>query len=553
MIWCFLILGCAFRVLRYAQNLPLWSDECFLAVNFIHRGYLRLLGPLENGQIAPWLFLWVERATIDLGGFSEWTLRFFPLCCGVARLFLFSRLAECVFQDRKCAEVLAIGILAVSVHPIRHAAEAKPYAADLLVAVLLLWPAVAWLRAPRHIGLLWAMVIGVPIALALSNPSVFVAGGIALGLLVPVWRAESKSCRIALGCFVTMVVVIFSLQYLTVGRMQSAGAMDGLRNYWAASFPPVGSPWRLPVLVARSPYGSAFAYPGGGARGASILTTLAFLVGFAIRLRRREGAVVTCLVAPFGLALIASLLQQYPYGAARLMQWAAPSICLLAAEGLAWGVELIRSVRIRALVVGSVLATFVVIGVVPQVVSYAHPYRMVYDHEAREFARRFWVEQGRGARLVCADLDYGLAQGQTWLGRKSWYLCNQAIYSPQRNGREDPAAGEVSPSRPLRCVLFDQPLESPHVRDWLDRMASRFSLRETKEYPVKMTLIDGRKYDGTLERFRVRPPRVSAPGTECGPAAQPTGAPAELRRFDRHLTLESTGVLRQIMIAGTAC
>jgi hypothetical protein len=34
--------------------------------------------------------------------------------------------------------LLAVGNFAVSVHPIRHASEAKPYASDLLAAVLLL-------------------------------------------------------------------------------------------------------------------------------------------------------------------------------------------------------------------------------------------------------------------------------------------------------------------------------------------------------------------------------------------------------------------------------
>src|SRR5437868_288286 len=70
----FLALGCGFRIIRSAQNLPLWSDECFLAVNFIRRGYWELLQPLDNGQIAPLLFLWIQRFTIDLVGFSEWGL-----------------------------------------------------------------------------------------------------------------------------------------------------------------------------------------------------------------------------------------------------------------------------------------------------------------------------------------------------------------------------------------------------------------------------------------------------------------------------------------------
>src|SRR3954449_13012584 len=82
-IAAFLLLGGALRIFRYGQNLPLWSDECFLAVNFIRRGYHDLLQPLDNGQIAPLLYLWAERLVIDLTGFSEWSLRLFPLFCGL--------------------------------------------------------------------------------------------------------------------------------------------------------------------------------------------------------------------------------------------------------------------------------------------------------------------------------------------------------------------------------------------------------------------------------------------------------------------------------------
>jgi hypothetical protein len=182
------------------------------------------------------------------------------------------------------------------------------------------------------------------------------------------------------------------------------------------------------------------------------------------------------------------------------MQFAAPSICLLAAEGFAAGIESLRSVRVRRVFLRAALASLVGFGVVPQAVSYLRPYRMVYDHESREFARRFWAEQAKDAQLACVDLDYGLGRTGTWLGRKSWYLCNQLIYSPQRSGRQCPAPHQISHRRPLRCVLFEEPLDSPRVQDWLGQMTSRFSLRGTRIYQAPATLIDGRS---VTERWSV--------------------------------------------------
>ena len=63
-------------------------------VNFIRRGYLDLLRPLDNGQIAPLLYLWAERFVLDLAGFSEWSLRLFALLCGLCSLVLIWRFAR---------------------------------------------------------------------------------------------------------------------------------------------------------------------------------------------------------------------------------------------------------------------------------------------------------------------------------------------------------------------------------------------------------------------------------------------------------------------------
>ncbi len=114
-----------------------------------------------------------------------------------------------------------------------------------------------------------------------------------------------------------------------------------------------------------------------------------------------------CLLAPFGLALGAAALHRYPYGMeARLMQFAAPSICLLGGQGFASILERVRIPRIRRRFWQVAIGGLVACGVAPQVVSFLHPYRMLYDHQAREFARGFWASQARDADVVCYELDF---------------------------------------------------------------------------------------------------------------------------------------------------
>ena len=134
--WAFVGLGVLLRIARYAMDYPLWWDEAFVAVNFIRRDYLDLLRPLDYGQVCPILFLWAELTLVKLLGFSEWSLRLFPLACGIASVVLFRHVASRVV--RGVPLLLAVAIFAVAYHPIRHAADVKPYASDLLAALALL-------------------------------------------------------------------------------------------------------------------------------------------------------------------------------------------------------------------------------------------------------------------------------------------------------------------------------------------------------------------------------------------------------------------------------
>ena len=78
--------------------------------------------------------------------------------------------------------LLAVAIFATSFHPILHAADVKPYASDMLAALILLAIAFEWRRAPQQAGWMWAMAAFAPISIALSHPAIFVAAGIMVGL-----------------------------------------------------------------------------------------------------------------------------------------------------------------------------------------------------------------------------------------------------------------------------------------------------------------------------------------------------------------------------------
>jgi len=171
-----------------------------------------------------------------------------------------------------------------------------------------------------------------------------------------------------------------------------------------------------------------------------------------------------------------------------LAQYAAPAICLLAGAGAAAVLGLVRSEGRRRRALVGMLGALVGCGVVPQIVSWRTPYRMVHDQEARAFARRFWPELERGAEVACAHLDFHIDGSGGWQGRRAWHLCNEAIYSPQRRAHGGPRFDLVSADRPLRCVVFDEDPNGPIVSGWLARMRTDYQLRSVETITIPATV-----------------------------------------------------------------
>ena len=180
-------------------------------------------------------------------------------------------------------------------------------------------------------------------------------------------------------------------------------------GYWRDSFPPWEQPWKLPAWLFLMHTGNMMSYPIGGANGASFATFALVAVGILAFWRRGQRTTLGLLLSPLAMGLAASGLGQYPYGGtARVMLYAAPSICVLAGCG---GAALLSRMRSPALsgrslrLAGALLA---LLGFYFIVTDLIRPYRTIEDHQNRRFARWFWSEYGRDADLLCARCDLGL-------------------------------------------------------------------------------------------------------------------------------------------------
>jgi hypothetical protein len=511
-IWGFICLGFVLRLIAYLSNYPLWWDEAFVAVNLLRRDFLALTLPLDYGQVCPILFLWGELVSVRALGFSEWSLRLIPLLSALISLFLFRFASGQIAQGR--AQLLAVAIFAVAVHPIRHAADVKPYASDLLVALTLQTLAIAWVRHRERVLRLWALVAFVPFSLMLSHPSVFVVGGIAVALTLEVIVTRKWSVTLAFLAYGFVAIASYALLYALVTRGQATSASPGMRQMWSHSFPPLDSIFGFLRWLVVAHTGDMLAYPCGGEHGGSSFGLLACVVGSVVLWRARRRAALACLLAPLGLAMLAAALRLYPYGgpaphgsSARIMQYAAPAFCLLIGLGASRMLDLIPSLATRDRLLRIGCLGLVAVGVVPLVGSFQRPYRAYQAEAARNFARRFWPEIGRGSEVACLRWDYQAADWDSIQLGIAVSLCNQAIYSPSRkNG--GPRWNAVSEDRPLRCVLGVAPeTDGPRILAWLESMKRNYELRRREEFFLNTSQTGGKLDRERYEVFEFIPRR----------------------------------------------
>ncbi len=471
--WFFLILGIAACTVRFCLRFPLWHDESFLAINFARRDFSGILKPLEYHQVAPPLFLFAQMLVIRIAGFTEWTLRFIPFVCMAASFVLFRRLARHVLDRR--AFVCAVAIMSVSYWLIRYSAEAKHYALDVLVALLLICLFIRWRDKPDR-PLQWRVLIALCglslVAFGLSFPSVFIGGGVCVSMAVaararcstrPVWSAAIVGTTLCVG-FVTVYWLHLS---------QRSGAEQlFMRDYWEAAFPPFETPGKLGPWMFATLTGEMMPYPIGGKNAGSLLTFILVIAGVVTLVRARRFEVLAFLLVPIVLAFVAAALKRYPFGApSRCQLYLAPMFCIMAGIGSAALIGRLGS-SAREKTFAYFLIALAIIGTSTMVRDVLRPAKTTTDTVFRDFARLFWgAGHLAGEQNFCLREDFGVSFTPDDDANHSLlanYLCNYYIYAPVREANPinalDPATVRVANYRAK--ADFSSKLRSRWIREF---------------------------------------------------------------------------------------
>ena len=501
-ILVFLAVGVAARLIRYLLRFPLWGDEAALAMNFLDRDYAGLMQPLGFHQVAPLLFLWIELTAVKLLGFHEWSLRLFPLLCSVASLFLFHRMARLLL--RGTALLLAVGTFAVTYSGLRYAAEMKPYGVDLMVSTLLLLLAVRWWRQPDDTRWLWALVALVPLALGLSYPAVFLAGGVSLAVATVLLGTRSRRGWWVWTAYNLALAGSFLAWYRLAIGTQAGAELNVMRSMWDETFPPRDSLLSLLIWLLRVHAGPLLAVPVGGDHWGSIATTLLCLVAVGTLIHKGRYRLLVLCSTPFVLNLLAAAMRRFPYGGhMRLAMHLMPLVCILIGIGatalIKWlsrdcatpqTAEDSRGHSLTAPVAAAVIV-LLTLAVLSVARDFCAPGKEQQEIRKRDFAVWFWGSMEREHEVVSISTD--LKQnfpppGCTWENCVSpQFFCNARIYSPRQARRQGYDLSRVSRQRPLACVQYwthMAPYDRAAFDCWLDGMKQRYDLIAAQRYPM---------------------------------------------------------------------
>ena len=385
-----LALGTAARLLGFFANREYWLDEASLASAIGDARLSDVFGPISSSQLAPVGFMAVERAIYRFLGDSRLILRVLPLVGGLTSLWLFRGVAERCLSPR--AALLALAMFAISDDLISFAAELKPYATDVALAVLCTWLALSW--EPLPWPTVW-LALGGTVAAWFSFPATFVLMGLGLVLAgSSIARRDWHALRLLGLVGWIWSASVAGVQWAVRTQLEDPHAMN---VFWSFSFPDrPNTPTHLAEWAARS-LAYLFANPmdlyiPGVGWTVPALAGLGFFLWACGSMARRDAKTFGLLVAPLGLALLAGSLRLYPCHG-RLALFLVPALILLIAEGADRAAELIGGRAMWRL-------AFIWLALLPASVALFHviePYATPQRNHHGD-RRPFWLEPGQFLR-----------------------------------------------------------------------------------------------------------------------------------------------------------
>ena len=354
-----IILGITIRIYNYLLNRSLWLDEAMLSNNIIHRNFLQLLQPLDNRQVAPIGFLYVQKLFVILFGTSEYALRLFPLIAGILSVvFLYYLLIK--IGNEKIA-FIGLSLFIFGKNLIYYSGEAKQYNIDVLVYIVCFY--VLYFNSPlgeTYSKVIWKGLFGA-LVIWFSHIAIFVltAIGLATGLEIIIKKKYNKIVKyIILSSF---WIISFGINYFLfiAHHPYESSIINSHKANGTGYFPPIPFtlkeiPWLFSNLK------NTIEFPFGITPG--IVLAVFIILGLIYVLKNRKNRILA-LIIPILIHLTLSYLYFYPYNQRFILYTATFDIVFIA-----FGMQLLVSFNKKA---GIIISGLVLVAAIIYPIRYS--------------------------------------------------------------------------------------------------------------------------------------------------------------------------------------
>jgi uncharacterized membrane protein len=312
LLWIIVFVGITLRLVRYLHNPSLWFDESVYAVDIINRLFSQFIQPATDwSSKPPYGFMIFEKLAVEAFGNSEYSLRLFPLLCGVVSVPLFCMVARHFISSR--AVPVALGLFAILDPLIYQASNLKPYSGDLAFA-LIIFIAVIHIQTKR-VDVMRSLLLGGlgAVIVWFSHPSIFVLAGVGVSMTLFYLRRKDRRTFGKLLIAFVMWAVSFLVYYFIYTRnlVENLGFGAKLLLQYEKAFIPFPPrslsdiKWIIDNFFEIFSFSMSLNYPAGFPfRG---LLAVAFLIGcVTIYGKNRESFIV--LFSPIFFTLLAAIL-----------------------------------------------------------------------------------------------------------------------------------------------------------------------------------------------------------------------------------------------------
>jgi hypothetical protein len=343
-----LLSGITLSLVQFIYNRCLWRDEASLALNIINKNSLELLKPLDCNQVAPILFLQLEKLFSILLPNSEYGLRLLPLLCFWFSLYFFYRILKLTFKNYYTI-IFALSLFVFNYNLIYYSSEVKQYMCDVLVLTSIYYFILKNYKKEENKYYLLG-ILGC-VSIYLSNVTPIILFSIGVYLLYDSWIDKKIYFKHMAGVSIVWVITFLSYYYYFIHGHPTKNFM---LTYWSNAFMPHNLFSADFYLFLIDKFKMLFDSPYGIMD--KILFPVLYLIGLVTLSIRRKTGILLIMLMPIFLQLLLSAFKLYPFDV-RLILYTVPIVIIITSFGFEYLIDIIftnlriETVRLLAILI----------------------------------------------------------------------------------------------------------------------------------------------------------------------------------------------------------